>query len=181
MDYNYGMNSKSMSESITEIFNSIHDVISTYRKVSIKSMSIMQHLGYNGFKRWHRYRSKCLFEIELKLANKLYDNFRIVPNFKDLDVNYNPSNIEEHLRSWDKLLLDSVQELGKLNIEFTKQTGMSCELIEKSICMLSKDYEKVGRYLKRFNDSDWLTLDIHIVDEHLHEKFKKLEEEKDYD
>ena len=179
MDYNYGMNSKSMSESITDIFNSVHDVISTYKKVSVKSMVIMQHLGYNGFKRWHRYRSKCLFDLELQLMNKLCDEFRITPNFKDLDVSYAPSGIEEHLRNWDKLLLDSVQELGKLNIEFTKQTGMSCELIEKLIHKFSKDYQKVGKYLKRFNDSDWLTLDIHIVDDCLHKKYK--EKEKNYD
>lgn len=178
MDYNYGMNSKSMSESITDIFNSVHDVISTYKKVSVKSMVIMQHLGYNGFKRWHRYRSKCLFDLELQLMNKLCDEFRITPNFKDLDVSYAPSGIEEHLRNWDKLLLDSVQELGKLNIEFTKQTGMSCELIEKLIHKFSKDYQKVGKYLKRFNDSDWLTLDIHIVDDCLHKKYK--EKEKNY-
>ena len=179
MDYNYGMNSKSMSEQITDIFNSVHDVISTYKKVSIKSMVIMQHLGYNGFKRWHRYKSKCLFDLELQLMNKLCDEFRITPNFKDLDVSYTPSSIEEHLRNWDKLLLDSVQELGKLNIEFTKQTGMPCKLIEKLIHKFSKDYQKVGKYLKRFNDSDWLTLDIHIVDDCLHKKYK--EKEKNYD
>lgn len=179
MDYNYGMNSKSMSEQITDIFNSVHDVISTYKKVSIKSMVIMQHLGYNGFKRWHRHRSKCLFDLELQLMNKLCDEFRIMPNFKDLDVSYSATGMEEHLRNWDKLLLDSVQELGKLNIEFTKQTGMSCELIEKLIHKFSKDYQKVGKYLKRFNDSDWLTLDIHIVDDYLHKKYK--EKEKNYD
>ena len=71
MDYGYGINSKSMSEQITAIFDSVHDVISTYRKVSVKSMVIMQHLGYNGFKRWHRCRSKCLFDLELQLMNKL--------------------------------------------------------------------------------------------------------------
>lgn len=177
MDYNYGMNVKTMSEQITDIFNSIHDIISTYKKVSIKSMSIMQHLGYNGFKRWHRYRSKCLFDLELQLMNELCDSFRILPNFKDLEVSYSATGMEEHLRNWDKLLLDSIQELGKLNIEFTKQTGTSCKIIEKIMHIFSKDFEKVGRYLNRFSESDWLSIDMHIVDDYLHQKYK-CEEEK---
>ena len=101
--------------------------------------------------------------------------FRIKGDFKSYDISYDPQSMEEHLKSWDSVLLDGIQELGTLHKRFFELTGMDSKIINCAMCKLTRDYEKVGRLLKRFNESDWLTLDMHIVDDKLHEKYKEKE------
>ena len=113
--------------------------------------------------------------MKLCLANELYDKFRIAPTFKDYEITYSPASMEEHLKSWDKALLDTIQELGTLNQEYYELIGMNSHIIKKAMCKIACDYEKVGRLLKRFTESDWLTLDMHIVDDKLHKKYKEKE------
>lgn len=168
---------KTMAESVSTIYEAIGKVLTIHCKLNKLAMSKMQIMGYNGFKRWHRYRSRQFFELKLCLANELYDKFRISPNFKDYELTYSPANVEEHLKSWDKALLDAIQELGTLNKEYYELAGVNCCIIEKAMRKMMRDYEKVGRLLKRFTESDWLTLDMHIVDDKLHEKYKAKEVE----
>ena len=163
---------KSMGESVSSIYEEIGKVLTIHCKLNKLAMSKMQVMGYNGFKRWHRYRSRQFFELKLCLANELYDKFRISPNFKDYELTYSPTSVEEHLKSWDKALLDGIQELGTLNKEYYELAGVNYSIVEKAISKMMRDYEKVGRLLKRFTESDWLTLDMHVVDDKLHEKYK---------
>ena len=179
MELNYQLGEKSektMAESVSSLFESVCKILTTHCKLNKIAMSKMQIMGYNGFKRWHRYRSRQFFEMKICMMNELYDKFRIEPTFKDYEITYSPSSMEEHLKSWDKALLDSIQELGTLSQKYYELTGMSCCVIKKALCKMMRDYEKVGRLLKRFNESDWLTLDIHIVDDKLHEKYKMKED-----
>ena len=165
-----------MADSVKSIFDSIHKVLSVHCKVNALAMSAMQSMGYNGFKRWHRYRSKQIFDLKLKLANELFDRFRIKAEFKEQEVSYSPASLDEHLRAWEKALLDGIQELGTLGKSYYELTGMKCEIVDCALKELAHDYEKVGRYIKRFTESDWLALDMHIVDDKLHEKYKCMEE-----
>ena len=178
MELNYGLgekSEKSMAESVASLYESIAKILTTHCKLNMIAMSKMQVLGYNGFKRWHRYRSRQFHEMKLCLANELYDKFRIAPIFKDYEITYSPASMEEHLKSWDKALLDTIQELGTYNQEYYELIGMNSRIIKKAMCKIMCDYEKVGRLLKRFNESDWLTLDMHVVDDKLHEKYKEKE------
>lgn len=168
---------KTMAESVASLYESVAKILTTHCKLNMIAMSKMQALGYNGFKRWHRYRSRQFHELKLCLANELYDKFRITPTFKDYEITYSPASVEEHLKSWDKALLDTIQELGALNKEYYEVVGVNCCMIEKTMHKMMRDYEKVGRLLKRFTESDWLTLDMHIVDNNLHEKYKAKEVE----
>lgn len=179
LDYNI-QNEKTMEESITELYENINKILTIHCKLNKMAMNACHSLGYNGFKRWHRYRSRQFFELKICLANELFDKFRIKSNFKEYELNYSPNSIEEHLKSWDKTLLDAIQELGNLNKKYYEETGMNCKIIECSLRKMIKDYEKVGRYLKRFNESDWLTLDMHIVDDKIHEHYKCKEEKYGY-
>ena len=167
---------RTMAENVKDLFENVHKIILSHNKLNYRAMCSVQAMGYNGFKRWHRYRSKCFYELDVKLANDIFDRFRIRADFKDYELNYSPSTLEEHLRSWQKALLDGIQELGTLGKSFYDQTGTGCEVIDCAMKKMSKDYEKVSRLLKRFTESDWLTLDMHIVDDKLHKKFKKKEE-----
>lgn len=180
MELNYGISEKSMSERITSLYESVSKVLDTHCKLNYCAMTSMHSMGYNGFKRWHRYRSNQFHNLKLCLANELYDKFRIKAEFKSYELTYSPTSMEEHLKSWDKAILDSIQELGTLNKEYYQETGMECKVIKCTLHKMVKDYEKIGRYLKRFTESDWLTLDMHIVDEKIHEHYKCKENKHEY-
>ena len=179
MEYNYGNpapKEPSMSERISSLYESIGKVLSMNCKLNEQSMVICHSIGYNGFKRWHRYRTRQFNDMKLCLANELFDKFRITYEFKDYEVKYSPKSLQEHLGLWEKFTLDSIKELGLLNQEYFKETGSESKIICTALCKLMKDYEKLGRYISRFNESDWLVIDMHSVDDHLHCKYKEKEE-----
>jgi hypothetical protein len=175
IDYNVRSESRTMSESVLGLYESTYKIISVHCKLNQIAMGKMQSMGYNGFKRWHRYRSRQFFEMKLCLANELFDKFRINPTFKEYELTYSPTSMEDHLKSWNEAIFNGIKELGTLNKEYYELTGMNNCIIEKILCKMVRDYEKIGRYLKRFSESDWLTLDMHTVDDKLHEKFKQKE------
>lgn len=172
---NYGSNG-SMAEQVKALYDGVCKVLTTHCKVNKLAMRSLQAMGYNGFKRWHRYRSRQFFEMKLCLSNELFDMFRIKGDFKSYDISYDPANMEEHLKSWEGALLDGIQELGTLRKKFFELTGMDSKIISKAMRKLACDYEKVGRLIMRFTESDWLTLDMHTVDDKLHCKYKGKEE-----
>ena len=171
---------KSMADQIHSLYEKLYKVLCIHTKLNMFSMTSLQGMGYNGFKRWHRYRSREFFEMKLCLRNELYDKFRIVADFKDSELSYSPMSMEEHLKAWDEVLLEGIQELGEINKDYYELTGVSCDISKCAMHKMMRDYEKVGRYLKRFTESDWLTLDMHIVDDALHAKYKAKEEEHGY-
>jgi|GEM_PF-1050499 hypothetical protein len=166
----------SMADSVRALYDTAHKVISVHARLNALAMSAMQSLGYNGFKRWHRCRAKELFALDIELANEFIDRFRIKGDFKEYELSYSPSGMEEHLKAWEKALLDGIQTLGEQGKAFYELTGMKCGIVDRAMRKLSHDYEKTGRYIRRFSESDWLALDMHIVDDRLHDRFKKKEE-----
>lgn len=164
-----------MKNDVKELFGNIHNVLSIHCKLNKLSMIILQSMCFNGFKRWHRCRARELFELDLCLYNELFDKFRIVTDFKVDDIVYNPKTLEEHLKSWSDALLDGVEKLGSYNKQYFELTGMSCDIADRCLDIFIDDYTKVNRYYHRFSDSDWLTLDTHIVDDKIHECFKEKE------
>ena len=171
---------KSMADQIHSIYEKLYKVLCIHTKLNLLAMTSLQGLGYNGFKRWHRYRSREFFELKLLTRNELYDKFRIVADFKDAELSYSPLSMEEHLKAWDEVLLEGIQELGEVCKDYYEIAGVNCCIAKCAMEKLMRDYEKVGRYLKRFTESDWLTLDMHIVDDALHCKYKAKEEEHGY-
>lgn len=171
---------KSMADTVHSIYERLYHVLCVHTKLNMLAMTALQSMGYNGFKRWHRYRSRQFFEMKLCLRNELYDKFRITADFKDADVSYSPSSMEEHLKAWEGALLEAIQELGNISKDYYEVVGVNCEKAKCAMHKMMRDYEKVGRYLKRFTESDWLTLDMHIVDDALHAKYKAKEEEHGY-
>ena len=168
---------KDMVEAVKALYDSVHKVLSVHSKLNAMAMAAMQSSGYNGFKRWHRCRSKELFCLDIELANEFIDRFRVKGDFKEYELSYSPSGMEEHLKAWEKALLDGIQELGTAGKDYFELSGMESCSIKKAMELLAKDYKKVGRYLTRFSESDWLSLDMHCVDDKLHKKYKKKEME----
>ena len=53
---------------------------------------------------------------------------------------------------------------------------MMSPVVKMAFKTLCKDHERVSRLRERFEESEWLTFDIHGIDDRLHKKFKKKEE-----
>ena len=157
----------------------LYDIaIKLMRELMLKhecAMVICQAIGFNGFKRWHRHRSKKFMCWGIGLANELFDNYRKSAAFTSMPGAYTASSLQEHLASWDSCLEKAIQEFADLSKQFLEKTGQLNCFIEKALCCLQKDREKTRRWFTRFQESNWSSHDMHYVDDALHEKEKKKE------
>ena len=161
---------------IEEIYKRTDNLIITHLMVNDDAMKITQSIGYNGFKRLHRYLAKELMCKHQWLNCQYFDRFR--KTFEtDISIpTYKPVSFKDHLEKWKDLLEKGIQELGELNQEHFDVVGVTNETIECVICIFVKKLEKVNRWIMRFNESNWNAIDIHKVDDDLHCKMKKKEE-----
>lgn len=175
MDVNYSKE-RSMSERVREAYGTAHEVLSSLCALNALAMRAAHVMGYNGFKRWHRCRAREFLSLAMLLENELFDRFGIVPKFDWNKVEYSPESIKEHLRNWESAALDGLKSLGDVNRTLFGETGMLSPVVEKALKTLRKDHERVARLRERFEESEWLTFDVHGIDDRLHKKFKKKEE-----
>lgn len=160
---------------LEQIYKGIDNIIVNHIMLNDKAMQITQSLGFNGFKRFHRYNETCLLEMHQCLENWYFDRYQKVLNVDVSIIQYNPIDLKAHLSKWKILLETDMQTLGELNQEHFDLVGISNCIIDKLIYKFSKHYEKICRYLKRFEASNWDSLDCHIVDDYLHKKIKEKE------
>jgi len=158
-----------------EIYNDIASVLCEHKHINENAMAICQSLGYNGFKRMHRCLSKDLYCLEIDLVNNYFDKYRDVFTIPHTDVNYAPKSLEQHLEWWDKKLLDGIQRLGEANKKHFDKLGVGNCVIKKALKCMLHDYEKCGRWYKRFVETGWLAHDMHVLDDRLHDKYKAKE------
>ena len=161
---------------IEQIYKNVDNLVLTHLMLNDEAMKIMQSLGYNGFKRLHRYNTKCLLCYHHQLENYFYDRYQRVLNTRVDFTSYNPLDLKAHLEKWKSLLESSIQELSELNQEHFDVVGVTNYIIEDLICDFVKHLEKVNRWIIRFNESLWSSIDCHMVDDCLHAKMKKKEE-----
>jgi hypothetical protein len=162
---------------IEQIYKNVDNIILTHLMINDDAMKITQSLGYNGFKRLHRYETKYLLCKHQELENSYFDKYQKVLNANVSNPIYNPISLKDHLEKWRDLLTRHIQELGELNQEHFDVIGITNCIIEDTICCFMKKLEKVNRWIMRFNESDWNSVEIHYVDDCLHKKMKKKEEE----
>lgn len=181
MEYNYTSIIEAKTEDkLSVIYEKAIKLFKEYARISELAMICMQSKGYNGFKRWHRYRNREFNNFALILHNELFDRFHKVVSTDIPTVTYAPQSMNVHLMTWREKLNQYIDELGECNKEFYTITGTDNCIIECAIKVLAKDYEKVCRYYNRFAEGDWLIHDMHIVDDCIHEKYKKKEERHGY-
>lgn len=161
---------------IDQVYKNIDNILLTHIMINDKAMKFTQSIGYNGFKRMHRCLSKELMCLHQKLVTCYFDKYR-----KVLDTNvdtplYNPVDLKSHLEKWKNILSISIQELGELNQEHFDLVGITNDVVEDTLkCFMCK-LEKINRWITRFDESMWNSIDCHLVDDYLHKKMKKKEE-----
>ena len=161
---------------IEEIYKRADNLIITHLMVNDDAMKITQSIGYNGFKRMHRYMAKELMCKHQYLNCIYFDRFR--KTFEtDISIpTYKPVSFKDHLEKWKALLESGIQELGELNQEHFDLIGVTSEPIECVMNLFVKKLEKVNRWIMRFNESNWNSMDLHCVDDYIHKKYKEMEE-----
>ena len=161
---------------IEQIYKNVDTIILTHLMINDTAMAYTQSFGYNGFKRLHRHLTKELLCKHLKLENCYFDKYQKILDAPVDTPNYKPMNLKNHLERWKELLERHIQELGELNQEHFDLIGTTNSIIEDIIHCFLKKYEKVNRWIIRFNESNWSSIDCHYVDDCLHKKMKKKEE-----
>lgn len=161
---------------IEQIYKGIDEIILKHIMLNDKAMQLVQSWGYNGFKRFHRINSKKLFCEHQKIENAMFDKYRKVLEI-DVDfIKYSPMDLRTHLEKWKNVLFDDIERLGRLNYKHIEAVGISNNVLECVLNIFLHDYEKVCRYIERFNESNWNSIDCHNVDDYIHKKYKEVEE-----
>jgi hypothetical protein len=165
-----------MESDIETIFKSVDTIILKHLMINDSAMKLTQSWGYNGFKRLHRVKAKKMLCEHLKLENCMFDKYRTVLETDVKGIEYSPSNIKYHISQMKETLESDIRELGKLNYKHIELVGISNSVIECVLECFMHDYEKMCRWFARFNESSWNSIDLRLLDDQLHSKYKKIEE-----
>ena len=164
-----------------ELYNSVIKLFCQLSKSYKDAMVLCHSWGYNGFKRKYRRRARFFHNWEICLMNELIDKYRMTPATTHNPVPYDkPTKFEEHFPLWDAFLKSSIDSLVGFSKKFIDQVGVENCVLKDALSCLVHDYEKTGRYHKRFDEMGWNKHDMHIVDDLLHAKEKELEEKEGY-
>lgn len=164
---------------IPMIMQDIDGMLVAHKCWNDRAMKACQMNGYNGFKRLHRYNAKKFFKMHLCLENEAYDKFRFVLPDKENDASAYSwgASLVDHLKRWDMQLDEDIDHLAMLNNEYRMCAGVGNCIAEKALCRMTKNHEKTGRWIKRFEETK-SAHDQHELDDWLHEKYKAKEERK---
>lgn len=174
----YDMNSGN-PHNIGEILESMDEIMLFHMMLNDKAMKCCHAWGYNGFKRMHRYNDRCFLEYHIQLSNEAYDKYKMTLETKHKDFDYMPSDLMDHLKKWEMKLGEDIKMLGKLNNEYRMMTGNGNCVAEDAMYIMCRNYEKSGRYYKRFMETK-SAHDMHEMDDAIHSKYKAKEEAKGY-
>lgn len=164
-----------MENEIESLYKEIDSIILKHLMLNDNAMKLCQSWGYNGFKRLHRVNAKKMLCKHLELENCMFDKYRIVLKTEVKDTDFSASNIKYHLNQLRDLFYNDIKQLGQLNFKHIELIGVSNSIVEDVIKCFNHDYEKMCRWFKRFDESSWSSIDIHLVDDKLHEKMKEIE------
>lgn len=167
-------------KSIKEILTEIANISMELSILNFKSMSICQKLGFNGFKRWHKCYAKELFDLSICLELKAFDFYAVIVEPVGKALDYDAKSLIYHFQSYKEIADKKLVELGELNKDFIELTGFKAPVIKHIRKILLKQVEKCTRIIYRYKSigSEATGLhDLHMIDDELHKKLKKKDEE----
>ena len=148
----------------------------------IDSKNICHKLGYNGFKRWHRFATRNDAEILKKIECHIVEYFDELPVFTNSYIKAVPKTLQEHLVSWYNrefakfLRLNEIKGLLQTNKLFVEAELVQC-IIEDVLC----EVKKIKRIQLDFSNVAYNAHHISIVDKNIHRKYKKKEKKQGYE
>jgi hypothetical protein len=164
-----------MIRDITAIFTDIGSLALYMSMAHSESMKACQMLGYNGFKRKHRYRAKEFYDLMLSVQNHSIEYTQQNINLTIGDISYSPKTLKEHLEFMVIDFDDKLKKIGVLNSEFVTKTGFECEKAECIKEWILHDLIKFKRWLAKFNACMWNESVVNDIDMHIHAVMKEKE------
>ena len=163
-----------------EIFEKVDNIAIKHIMICDDMMKYSQSFGFNGFKRMFRHLAKKAMCWHVSLENDAFDYHKLLLETK---VDYTPTtpvSLKMILETYRTILKEDIVILGSLNKQYYEIVGVDNINIHKMIeCILEK-YNKVSRHISRFNESNWNSMELHIVDDKLHTKMKEVENNERY-
>jgi len=162
-----------------ELLECIDEILLHNLMFNDKAMKNCHAMGFNGYKRMHRWNAKKFLCWHIDLENEAYDKYRMTLETKAADFDYNPSDLINHLQKWDMKLGEDIKALGHYNNLYREWAGKDNCVIDAALACMVKNYEKAGRWYKRFMETKSMH-DMHDLDDTLHAKYKAMEEAAGY-
>lgn len=179
MPYDTMTPDKMSHKNMGEILESVDEIMLFHMMLNDKAMKCCHAWGFNGYKRMHRYNDRCFLEYHIRLSNEAFDKYRMTLETEHHDFEYKPADLMEHLHKWEMRLEEDIRKLGGLNNEYRAIAGKGNCVTEEAMYIMCRNYEKAGRYSKRFMETKSMH-DMHDLDDHIHEKYKAKEEAAGY-
>lgn len=164
-------------ENLKTIYDRVSYIFEKHSQLNKEASACLQSMGFNGFKRLHRYNCKKFQCWQMKLANILFNIKREKLDLQAMTINYNPTSLKEHLNKWLEEIQYSLKELGELNKKHFETCGKTSEIIECAMELMLDDLGNIQRHIYQGEACDWLELWGFLLDEKIHCKYKKKEEE----
>ena len=175
MPYQMNPGQEYSPEKMGKVLEAVDEILMHHLMLNDKAMKFCHAIGYNGFKRLHRWNTKNFLCWHIKLENMAYDKHRMTLETRVSDFDYRPGDIIGHLQKWDVRLCEDIKMLGMLNNEYRDMSGKDNHIIDAALCVMAKDYEKAGRWHRRFIETK-SAHDMHDLDDAIHAKYKAMEE-----
>lgn len=166
--------------SLKNIYDRTSHILERNLQINKESVTSLQALNLNGFKRWSRFMCMYYLHKQLKLANILFNIERTKLDVSSLSMNYSPTSLEEHLNYMIRELEESIKQLGELNKQHFEEVGSTSRVIEDVIYCMLDDLGNLQRYRAKFSETDWLDMYIFEVDDKIHERYKEKEKDGKY-
>lgn len=158
-----------------ELLECIDEILLSNLMFNDKSMKHCHAMGLNGFKRMHRVNTRKFLCWHIDLENEAYDKYRMTLETKMPDFDYSISDIVSHFQKWEMELGEDIKALGHYNNLFRNWSGKDNCVVDEAMGLMCHDYEKAGRWHKRFMETKSMH-DIHDLDDSIHAKYKAMEE-----
>ena len=164
-------------ETLKSIYDKASHIFEKHAELNKQASACMQSLGFNGFKRLHRYNCKKFQCWQMTLANILFNAKRVKLDMQPVKVSYSPENLKIHLMKWFEELEYGLKELGELNKLHFELCGKTSKIIECAMDLMLDNLGDVQRWHYQCETTDWIEMYSFILDEKIHTKYKKKEEE----
>lgn len=168
-------------ENLKNIYDKVSHILEKHAQLNKEASAVLQSMGYNGFKRLHRYNLKAFQCWQMKLANILFNLKREKLDMQAMNLNYSPMSLKDHLQKWIEELEYALKELGELNKMHFETCGMTSCIIEEAMNLMLDNLGNAQRDYYQFENCDWLEMYTYVVDRRWHEKMKEKEKEHDYE
>lgn len=132
--------------------------------------------GLQGFKRWHRVQSAEDRNHRIELQHYAIDQFSM-----NIEVEYEikelaPKSIMDHLEFYLEWEINVYEQIARISRELVDEFPYEAELVLKPLDGVTKEIQKIRRWLQDFKYTEEDKSYIKLCDKVLHDKVKKIEE-----